>query len=59
LLEDLRAKSGGLKRVRSFTGLVKSASGKQLAFSVIVNNYNGGSGKVLKRMETFMASLAE
>ncbi len=56
---NLRAKSGGLKRVRSFTGLVKSASGKQLAFSVIVNNYKGGSGKVLKRMETFMASLAE
>lgn len=56
---NLRAKSGGLKRVRSFTGLVKSASGKQLAFSVIVNNYSGGSGKVLKRMETFMASLAE
>ncbi|MFK7807402.1 MAG: D-alanyl-D-alanine carboxypeptidase/D-alanyl-D-alanine-endopeptidase [Saprospiraceae bacterium] len=56
---NLRAKSGGLNRVRSFTGLVKSTSGKQLAFSIIVNNYRGSSGKVLKRMEELMRALAE
>lgn len=56
---NLRAKSGGLERVRSFTGLVKAASGKQLAFSIIVNNYTGSSGKVLKKMEALMKSLAE
>jgi serine-type D-Ala-D-Ala carboxypeptidase/endopeptidase (penicillin-binding protein 4) len=56
---NLRAKSGGLNRVRSFTGLVKSADGKMLAFSIIINNYSGTSGKVLARMEELMKSLAE
>ncbi len=56
---NLRAKSGGLNRVRSYTGIVQNTAGKQLTFSVIVNNFQGGSGKVLNKMEQFMKSLAD
>ncbi len=56
---NLRAKSGGLNRVRSYTGLAKNKKGKWLSFCMIVNNYSGNSGPVLKRMERLMAAICE
>jgi len=56
---NLRAKSGGLNRVRSYTGLAKNKQGKWLSFSMIVNNYSGGSWPVLKRMERLMGAICE
>lgn len=56
---NLRAKSGGLNRVRSYTGLAKNKKGKWVSFCMIVNNYSGSSGPVLKRMEKVMKTICE
>jgi len=56
---NLRAKSGYMEGVRSYTGYMKNASGRLLSFSMIVNNYSGGSGAMRKKMEKIMAKLAE
>jgi len=56
---NLRAKSGGLNRVRSYTGLAKNKKGQWLSFCMIVNNYSGSSGPVLKRMERVMKTICE
>ena len=56
---NLRAKSGGLNRVRSYTGLAKNKKGEWLSFSMIVNNYSGSSGPVLKRMERVMKAICD
>ena len=36
----LWAKSGGMKRVRSYTGFARSKSGKLLSFSIIANHFS-------------------
>ncbi|HHS95057.1 MAG TPA: D-alanyl-D-alanine carboxypeptidase/D-alanyl-D-alanine-endopeptidase [Phaeodactylibacter sp.] len=56
---NLRAKSGGLNRVRSFTGWVKNAQGKQVTFAIMVNNYIGEASYILRKMETLMISFSE
>jgi len=56
---NLRAKSGYMDKVRSYTGYVKSKSGKLMAFSIIVNNYSGGAGAMRKKMEKVMTAVAE
>ncbi len=56
---NFRAKSGYMDKVRSYTGYVKSKSGKLMAFSIIVNNYSGGAGAMRKKMEKVMAAMAE
>ena len=56
---NLRAKSGYMDKVRSYTGYVKSKSGKLMAFSIIVNNYSGGAGAMRKKMEKVMAAIVE
>jgi D-alanyl-D-alanine carboxypeptidase/D-alanyl-D-alanine-endopeptidase (penicillin-binding protein 4) len=50
----LRAKSGTIKRVRSYTGYAQTSSGEIRAFSIIVNNFSGSGGALRKRMETLM-----
>jgi len=56
---NLRAKSGYMDRVRSYTGYVKSKSGKLMTFSIIVNNYSGSAGAMRKKMEKVMAAVVE
>jgi len=56
---NLRAKSGYMDKVRSYTGYVKSNSGKLMAFSIIVNNYSGGAGAMRKKMEKVMTAIVE
>lgn len=53
----LRAKTGTLKRVRSFTGYADSRSGKRLAFSIIVNNFSGSGGVIRKKLEKVMVAM--
>lgn len=51
----LRAKSGGMQRVRSYTGYVKKrGTDQQLAFSIIANNFTGESKIVRRKMEQLM-----
>ncbi len=54
----LRAKSGGMQRVRSYTGYARSKSGRLLAFSMIANNFTGESGGVRKKMERLMLAIS-
>ena len=48
---NLRAKTGTLSRVRSYAGVFKSASGKEYAFCIIVNNYAGALTPVNRSIE--------
>lgn len=55
----IRAKSGTLKRVRTFTGYAQDSSGKLRAFSILINNFSGSGSLMRRKMEKFMISLCE
>lgn len=50
----IRGKSGGMGRVRSYTGYATTIGGKKLIFTIIANNYTGKSGDVRRKMERLM-----
>lgn len=54
----IRAKSGSMKSVRSYTGIVQTRSGRRLAFSMIANNYSCSSYAMRKKMEQLMLRMA-
>jgi serine-type D-Ala-D-Ala carboxypeptidase/endopeptidase (penicillin-binding protein 4) len=47
----LKAKSGSMTRVRSFAGYFTTLSGKEMVFSIIINNYSGPSKKIISEIE--------
>ena len=47
----LKAKSGSMTRVRSFAGYFTTVLGKEMAFSIIINNYSGPSEKITSEIE--------
>ena len=53
----LWAKSGYITRVRSYAGYFTTMSGKEMIFCIIVNNYNGSSGKVISGIEEIIKDL--
>lgn len=55
----IRAKSGTLKRVRSFTGYATTRAGKEVAFSIIVNNFSGSGGVMRKKLEKVMLAMCQ
>lgn len=55
----LRAKTGTLNRVRSFTGYAPGPAGRQLSFSIIANNYSCSGGVMRQKMEKLMRALCE
>ncbi|MEM1322113.1 MAG: D-alanyl-D-alanine carboxypeptidase/D-alanyl-D-alanine-endopeptidase [Bacteroidota bacterium] len=55
----LRAKSGGMQRVRSYTGYARSKAGRLLAFSMIANNFTGASSDVRRQMEKLMIAMSQ
>ncbi len=55
---NLKAKSGTMQRVKSYSGYVKSKSGKKLAFAMIVNNFNCPVKSIVTKLETLMVAMA-
>lgn len=53
------AKSGGMTRVRSYSGYVQNQQGKWLAFSIIANNFTGKSNIMRREMEKVMIRFCE
>lgn len=47
----LKAKSGSMTRVRSYAGYFTTMSGKQMIFSIIINNYTGTSRQLITKIE--------
>ena len=47
----LKAKSGSMTRVRSYAGYFTTVLGKEMAFSIIINNYSGPSEKITSEIE--------
>jgi len=54
---NIRAKSGSLRRVRSYTGYATTPSGKLVAFSVMANNFTGSSGAMRRQLEKIMVAM--
>ncbi len=54
---NLRAKSGGMNRVRSYTGYARTKSGKLLSFSMIANHFSCESKVMRQKMEKIMVEL--
>jgi D-alanyl-D-alanine carboxypeptidase/D-alanyl-D-alanine-endopeptidase (penicillin-binding protein 4) len=46
----MRMKSGSIGGARSFAGYQTSTDGKEYVFSIIVNNYDGSSAEVVKKI---------
>lgn len=55
--ESLRAKSGSMTRVRSYTGYLRTDSGKQLSFTIILNNFSCSQNQAIKYIENFLIEL--
>jgi serine-type D-Ala-D-Ala carboxypeptidase/endopeptidase (penicillin-binding protein 4) len=56
---NMRAKTGYINRARGYCGYVKTKSGKDLAFSVLFNNYNCSAKEAKNKIEKFLIELAE
>jgi D-alanyl-D-alanine carboxypeptidase/D-alanyl-D-alanine-endopeptidase (penicillin-binding protein 4) len=53
----LKAKSGSMTRVQSFAGYFTTISGKNMAFSIIINNYTGPSKNIISGIEEIIGEL--
>jgi serine-type D-Ala-D-Ala carboxypeptidase/endopeptidase (penicillin-binding protein 4) len=51
---NLRAKSGSMTRVRSYAGYFKSASGKEMIFCILVNNFQGTHNVIIHHIEEIL-----
>jgi D-alanyl-D-alanine carboxypeptidase/D-alanyl-D-alanine-endopeptidase (penicillin-binding protein 4) len=49
-LNGMKMKSGSIGGARSYAGYHKNKSGQEYIFSIIVNNYNGSSSAIVRKM---------
>ena len=54
----MHAKSGSIQGIKAYAGYVESASGHQIAFTIIANEYRISGAAIAKKMEPFLNSLA-
>jgi D-alanyl-D-alanine carboxypeptidase/D-alanyl-D-alanine-endopeptidase (penicillin-binding protein 4) len=54
----VHAKSGSIQGIKAYAGYVESASGHQIAFTIIANEYRISGAAIAKKMEPFLNSLA-
>lgn len=57
VFNNMHMKSGSVGGARSFSGYQTGSDGKQYAFSIIVNNYDGTSGDIIKELYKVLDSL--
>ncbi|MBK6282396.1 MAG: D-alanyl-D-alanine carboxypeptidase/D-alanyl-D-alanine-endopeptidase [Draconibacterium sp.] len=50
----LKAKSGSMSRVRCYAGFLQTNSGKEIAFSIMFNQFSGSSSKLTKEIENLL-----
>ena len=55
----IRAKTGSMRRVLTYTGYAPDRNGNLIAFSLLVNNYNGDADEMRKKMTAVLAKLVE
>lgn len=53
----VHAKSGTMRRTKSYAGYVEANSGRKIAFAFIVNNYTCSNKEVVEKMEILMNAL--
>ena len=56
---NMRAKTGYINRARGYCGYVKTKSGKELAFSVLFNNYDCSPKEMKLKIEKLLVALVE
>ncbi len=56
---NMRAKSGTIRNVKCYAGYVKTASGRELAFSIMINNFNCKSSEAKKKIEKIFIAMAD
>ncbi len=55
---NMTAKSGSVERVRAFAGYLKTKSGKEIAFSINIANYNCSYRSLKQKITNLLISLA-
>lgn len=50
MMNGIRMKSGYIGGVRSYTGYIRSISGKEYIFAFIINNFNGNPSSIREKM---------
>jgi serine-type D-Ala-D-Ala carboxypeptidase/endopeptidase (penicillin-binding protein 4) len=56
-INGIKMKDGYIGGVRSYTGYLKSRSGKEYTFAFIVNNFDGNAGSVREKMWKVLSEL--
>lgn len=51
---NLRAKSGSMDKVRAYAGYFSALSGRQIAFAVVVNNFDGSGAELRQKIEEML-----
>lgn len=54
---NLKAKSGSMTRVRCYSGYFTAQSGKNMVFSILVNNFQGASANVVRHIEEILKEI--
>jgi D-alanyl-D-alanine carboxypeptidase/D-alanyl-D-alanine-endopeptidase (penicillin-binding protein 4) len=49
-INGISMKSGSIEGTRSYTGYIKSKSGNEYSFAIIVNNYYGSPAEIVRKM---------
>jgi len=56
---NLRAKSGTIEKVKAFSGYATTASGKTVAYALLVNHYSGSHNDLMKEIEILLLKMCE
>ncbi|HBY51431.1 MAG TPA: D-alanyl-D-alanine carboxypeptidase/D-alanyl-D-alanine-endopeptidase [Marinilabiliales bacterium] len=55
--QSLRAKSGSMTRIRCYAGYLSTNSGKQISFTIMLNNFSCSQSEATKKIEELLVEL--